>query len=68
VSEHEELNPDDPLPKLIADIDQMIATAPRLGQAAWGFYEGFRAAGFTDNQSLFLVAVQLKDPPFRGPE
>lgn len=66
MTEHDHY-PDDPLPGLIAGIDQMLAIAPHLARTAMGFYEAFRAEGFTDSQAVYLAAVQLKDDPGTAP-
>lgn len=41
----------------------MIATAPHIAAAAWGYYSAFREQGFSGRESVYLVAVQFKDSP-----
>jgi hypothetical protein len=55
--------PDDPLPALIAMIDQLVATAPQIARAARGLFDAFEAEGFGASQALYLTVTQLKDVP-----
>lgn len=54
-----EPEPDDPLPGLIAEVDQALRTVPMLAAAAWTMYESFTEAGFEPRQALYLTACQL---------
>lgn len=64
---NDEPNDDDPLPKLIAELDQAIATAPHLARVARGYFDAFTAEGFSDRQSLHLTATQLLSNPGTAP-
>lgn len=58
-------SPHDPLPEIIAGIDQMVAMAPQLARAARGFYDAFKAEGFTDSQAAYMTMAQLHSDPGR---
>ena len=47
--------PHDPLPAMIAGIDQMISTAPQLARGAYGLFTAFVGEGFTEPQALHLT-------------
>ena len=55
-----EFSAEDQLALLRAEIDQLIRTQPEIARLARGTYKAFKAEGFTDNQALYLTAVQLK--------
>ena len=59
--------PEDPLPALIAALDQVLAMAPQLARVARGTFEAFTEAGFTESQALYLTAVQLQSDPGTAP-
>lgn len=59
--------PTDPLPALRAEIDQMVMLAPELARNVRGFYDAFKAEGFTDTQALYLAAVQLTQGAGKAP-
>lgn len=61
------MTPDDPLPALRAEVDQAVAMAPITAGAARGLFAAFKAEGFTESQSLYLVAVQLTGSPGEAP-
>lgn len=63
----DEHTPDDPLPLLRAELDQMLALAPELARVARGYFDVFKAEDFSDSQALYLTAVQLKDSPGKAP-
>lgn len=63
MSEHEDEMPHDPLPEIVAGIDQMLAMAPELARAARGYFDAFRAEGFSDAQAIYLTAAQLHSDP-----
>lgn len=62
-----DFTPDDPLPALRAQLDQAVAHAPALAEAARSVFTSFTAAGFTDRQALYLTAVQLHGTPGTAP-
>lgn len=62
-----DLNPDDPVPALPAEIDQAVATSPLLAGYARGLFNAFKGEGFTDSAALYLAAVHMKDSPGRAP-
>lgn len=59
--------PHDPLPELIASIDQAIAVAPQVARIARGHFDAFTSEGFTERQALYLTAVELKEHPGIAP-
>lgn len=59
--------PDDPLPQMVANIDQLIANAPHMARAAWGLYNAFAMQGFSSDAALYLTAVQLVQTPGEAP-
>lgn len=62
MSEHGH-SPEDPLPKLLAEIDQALAIAPQLARIAFGYHAAFQKEGFSARESLYLVACQLHSDP-----
>ena len=53
----------DPLPALIASIDQAIAVAPQIARTLKGHFDACGTEGFTEKQALYLaVAVTLGTP------
>lgn len=60
-------NPDDPLPALRAELDQVLAMAPELARMARGYFDAFKGEAFADAQALYLTAVQLKGTPGTAP-
>lgn len=63
----DEMNPEDPLPDLIAALDQVIAMAPQMARTARGYFNAFVAEGFMEKQALYLTACQLMDSPGKAP-
>lgn len=59
--------PEDPLPDLIASLDQLLALAPELARTYRGYYEAFMARGFSDSQALYLSACQVLQTPGKAP-
>lgn len=59
--------PEDPLPALRAELDQALAMAPELARMAWGYYETFKAQGFSDSQAVYLTACQIHQGPGGAP-
>jgi hypothetical protein len=59
--------PDDPLPALIAGLDQALAIAPQLARVAMGYFTAYKEAGFGDQQALYLAACQLNQSPGKAP-
>lgn len=52
--------PEDPMPEMVAEIDQMIAMATHLARYAKGLFAAFKDAGFTDAEALYLTSRQIK--------
>lgn len=50
----------DPLPGIIASIDQSVQIVPHLARWAMALYESFTGAGFSEAQALELTANQIK--------
>lgn len=59
--------PDDPLPRIRAEMDQMVELAPELARLAYGWFEAFSDAGFADSQALYLAAAQMLQDPGTAP-
>jgi hypothetical protein len=59
MDEHEDRRPEDPMPGVLADIDQAIAMMPLLAQYARGVFEAFLEAGFSEAQAMTLTRDQL---------
>lgn len=57
----------DPLPAMIANLDQVIATAPHLARVARGLFDAFTGAGFAEKQALYLTASHLISTPGSAP-
>lgn len=57
----------DPMPAILAQVDQTIATAPHIARMAHGYYQAFADEGFTDKQALYLTATQLHGTPGTSP-
>jgi hypothetical protein len=55
--------PADPLPKLLADIDQALVMLKERARYERGAFEAYVDAGFTDAQALYLTAQILRLPP-----
>jgi hypothetical protein len=51
--------PHDPLPAMLADLDQALSMVPMLSSLHRGLYDGFRKEGFTDEQALRLTIAQM---------
>lgn len=60
-------DPEDPLPKLRAELDQMLMLAPEMARAARAWYEAYKGEGFEDSQALYLTAAQLLQNPGEAP-
>lgn len=60
-----EHTPDDPLPSLIAALDQAKATAPLLAQHARTLFLAFAEEGFDGREALYLTVTQLLGDPGR---
>jgi hypothetical protein len=58
--------PVDPLPKLLAEIDQALAISGELARYQRGLYEQYVEAGFTEKQALYMAAEWAK--PSRPPD
>lgn len=59
--------PEDPLPKLRADLDQFAASAPELARAWRAAHQAFVAVGFSESQALYLTASQFLGGPGTPP-
>lgn len=59
--------PDDPLPALKAEIDQMLMLAPELARALSTWFQAFKKEGFNDSQALYLSAVQITQNAGKAP-
>ena len=64
MAEHE---PDDPLPALIAELDQAMAMSPLLARTARSMYDAFKGEAFADKQALYLTAAQILGNPGTAP-
>lgn len=63
----EDINPEDPLPALRAEIDQMLAMAPELTRTYRSYFEAFTDKGFSESQALYLTAAQVLQNPGKAP-
>lgn len=54
--------PHDPLPALIAEIDQALKMVPHQARAMREMYRALRAEGFAHKAALYLTACQFRDP------
>lgn len=57
----------DPLPAMLASLDQALAMAPQIARIYRAMYDAFVAEGFTESQALWLAFAQVNasagDPP-----
>lgn len=53
--------PHDPLPLLVAQLDQALAMASEMARVMRGYYDAFKEQDFTEAQALWLAAAQVKD-------
>lgn len=63
----DDFTPDDPLPALQAEVDQMAAMAPMIAGAAKAYFEAFTAEGFGESQALYLTISQIHSNPGKAP-
>lgn len=63
----ESLHPDDPLPKLVSELDQAAAFMPNVARAARAAFDAFIAEGFTASQAVYLTAVQITENDLEAP-
>ena len=59
--------PEDPLPAMIAALDQSLSVLPHLAHATWRCFEAYKAEGFTDSQAVYLAACQMHGGPGEAP-
>lgn len=57
-----ENEPVDPLPALIAELDQALKMAGQMARIVRAHYEAYLEEGFTDKQALFLAASNFRAP------
>lgn len=57
-----DLSPDDPLPAIRAEVDQLLANAPLYAEAIKGLYNTYTDQGFTEKQALYLAVTHVKGP------
>lgn len=62
MSERGSDSPLDPLPGLLAELDQMLKMVPQAARVARAYYDAYRGEGFSERQALYLVASQFRDP------
>jgi len=58
--------PDDPLPAMIAGLDQALEMAGEVARVVHGHYQAFLAEGFTEKQALYAAVMWIKgtgEPP-----
>lgn len=61
------MDPEDPLPKMIADLDQLAAMAPQLARMARVWFDAFEAEGFNAAQALYLSACTIVQDTGKAP-
>lgn len=64
--DHDDNAPHDPLPALMAQIDQALEMAGEVARMAKSQYDAYRAESFTDKQSLYLAACSMNPPQAPG--
>lgn len=65
--EHTPSPEDDPLPAMIAKVDQLAMEAPIVARCARAFFEAFNEAGFNEAQATYLTACQILQDPGSAP-
>ncbi len=65
MAEHEQ-EPHDPLPALMAELDQAMKMIPQQARAMRVMFDALLAEGFTYKESLYLTACQFTAP--RAPD
>ena len=53
----------DPLPAIIAELDQALAMAGQGARVAKGLFDAYVEEGFTEKQALYLVACTMNGGP-----
>lgn len=51
--------PPDPLPSMIAGIDQAVEMFPQFARYAWELFDALRVEGFDEDQALVLARDQI---------
>jgi hypothetical protein len=62
----DEERPVDPLPALIAEIDQALKMAGEMARVSRAHYDAYREEGFSDKQALYLTACFFRAPDMPG--
>jgi hypothetical protein len=57
-----EETPHDPLPALLAEIDQTLKMAGELARVVRTYYDAFLEEGFNDRQALYAAITWIKGP------
>ena len=60
-------DPVDPLPGIIAGLDQALAMAGEIARIHRHMFDNFRAKGFSDKQALYLAACVVNGGPKEPP-
>jgi 5-formaminoimidazole-4-carboxamide-1-beta-D-ribofuranosyl 5'-monophosphate synthetase len=66
VGDHD-LNPDDPYPAMMAEIDQAIAVAPQMARAVKGYYAALTDEGFNEKQAAYFTAAYFTENDLEAP-
>jgi hypothetical protein len=59
--------PEDPLPRMIVEIDQIIANSREIARMNKGLYDSYIEAGFNKCQALYLVGCMTTGKPGESP-
>lgn len=59
--------PVDPLPALMADLDQALAMASEVARLLKGHFDAFVEEGFTEKQALYLAIAHVSGGPGEPP-
>ena len=60
-------SPIDPLPGLLADLDQALAMAGQIARLVKGHFDAFVEEGFTEKQALYLAIAHVSGGPGEPP-
>jgi hypothetical protein len=63
----DDIDPQDQLAALRATLDQAIASAPEIARDVHGYYQAFKAEGFSDPQALYLAVCTIQQKPGTAP-
>ncbi len=62
---HGDHTPDDPIPKLLAEVDQLAAEAPIRAKIVRAVFDALVAEGFDQAPALYLTVAMVSGDPGR---